>query len=406
MADTSAVKEITEKLEQGVKDLFESDKYAEYLKTMSRFHSYSTRNTLLIYMQYPTAHRVAGYTAWKQKFNRQVKKGEQGIRIFAPIPFVKNEEKEKLDPITGRQIIGDDGQPLTEAIEIKSARFKVVTVFAEQQTVGDPLPELIETLTGDVERYELFMDALHAVSPLPIEFTEMSDADGKCYFGEKIEIKKGMTQIQTVSAVIHEITHAKIHDLNNIVGENTKPKDRRTEEVEAEGISFVVNAHYGIDTGANSFGYVATWSKGKELKELNASLDTIRRTAASLIDAIDEKYRALAKERGIDLIVKTAAIDAPDKTIQPREEENIAVEYTEFQKRGFNIAKAYENLPLQDRLNIIAQTFGCQTAHVETHPCGGKWRGTSDISIELDKANSLTPFITSRNISLLTKKIP
>jgi hypothetical protein len=300
MAQQEQLREITAKLENGVKELFESDKYAEYLRTMSRFHKYSTRNTLLIYQQFPTARRIASYTSWKNNFNRQVKKGEHSIKIFAPIPFVKREEAEKIDPITRRPIIGDDGQPLREEIEVRSARFKVVSVFDISQTDGDALPELAANLTGNVERYELFMDALRAVSPLPIEFATLADADGRCIFGEKIEINTGMSEIQTVSAVIHEITHAKLHDLELLRDGETR-KDRRTEEIEAESVSYSVAQFYGIETGGNSFGYLAEWASSRELKELTASLDVIRKTAAELMDGIDEKYQELAKERGIDL---------------------------------------------------------------------------------------------------------
>ena len=302
MADISAVKEITDKLESGMKDLFESDKYAAYLQTMSRFHRYSTRNTLLIHLQRPDATRVAGYNDWKNNFRRQVKKGEHGIRIFAPMPIVATKEMEKIDPETQRPIIGEDGEPVRERIEIRTARFKVVPVFDVSQTEGEPLPELAETLTGDVARYELFLDALRAVSLLPLSFEDLPpDTDGTCHFGDKISIRNGMSEIQTVSAVIHEITHAKLHDLQVVKDSGENPKDRRTEEVEAESISFAVCQYYGIETGANSFGYIAEWSRGRELKELNASLDTIRKAAAELIDGIDAKYRALAKERGIDL---------------------------------------------------------------------------------------------------------
>jgi len=315
MADANAVNEITAKLESGVTELFESDKYANYLQTMSRFHKYSTRNTLLIHLQMPDATRVAGYNAWKSKFNRQVKKGEKGIRIFAPMPFVVKEELEKLDPVTKQPIIGENGQPVMEEyVKMQSARFKIVPVFDVSQTDGEPLPELAETLNGDVARYELFMDALRAVSPLPITFEDLPpDTDGTCHFGDRIAIRNGMSEVQTVSAVIHEITHAKLHDLQAVKDSGELQKDRRTEEVEAESISYTVNQYYGIETGANSFGYIAEWSKGRELKELNASLDTIRKTAAELIDGIDEQYRTLAKERGIDLTadVPARAQDAP-----------------------------------------------------------------------------------------------
>lgn len=498
MDNTSVVKELTEKLENGVRELFESEKYADYLKTMSRFHLYSTRNTLLIHLQDPTARRVAGYTAWKQNFNRQVKKGEHGIKIFAPIANKdKDIEVEKLDPVTKQPVLDDNGQPIMERLSPSSnlqVRFKIVTVFTERQTEGDPLPELAETLTGDVERYELFMDALRAVSPLPI-FTEdlPSDTDGICHFGEKITIRSGMSEIQTVSAVVHEICHAKIHDMNVVAENGEQPQDHRTSEIAAEGVSFVVNSWFGVDTGANSFGYVATWSKGKELKELNAALDTIRKTSASLIDAINTKYHALAKERGIDLnaialakaqdtqltqapptamsanqlyaqyanvVAEKSAqyaissgillikdeMDARRATdqivnrviddmlqvsdehyslfneyrdnldfrerienfvfiksyLEPKnaerktsqKEEHTTVEYTDFQNKGFAIAKAHAHLPIQERLDIIAQTFGGKTAHIETHPCTGKWRGTSDISIVFDNGSSL--FIGNR----------
>ncbi|GHU96534.1 hypothetical protein FACS1894208_11310 [Clostridia bacterium] len=310
MADITTVKEITAKLEQGVKDLFESDKYAAYLQTMSRFHNYSTRNTLLIHMQLPTASKCAGYSSWRNNFKRQVKKGEHGIRIFAPMPFLVKEELAKLDPVTKQPIIGDNGEPVMEEyIKAQSARFKIVTIFDVSQTDGEPLPELAETLTGSVTRYELFMDALRAVSPLPIVFEPLTDQDGYCRFGDRIGIREGMSEIQTVSAVIHEIAHAKLHDRNSLAVGAELP-DTRTAEVQAESVSFVVNSHFAVDTGANAWGYIAEWSRTKELKELNASLDIIRKTAAELIEAIDKQYRALAKERGIDLSVVTDELGA------------------------------------------------------------------------------------------------
>jgi hypothetical protein len=302
MADITAVREITSKLESGIKELFESDKYAEYLKTMSRFHNYSTRNTMLIHMQYPGASRVASYLSWKNNFNRQVKKGEHGIKIFAPVPHNETKEFEKLDPLTKQPIIGDDGQPVTETLMRTGVSFKTVNVFAYEQTTGDPLPELVEPLSGGVERYELFLDALRAVSPLPIVFEDLPEStDGKCFFGDRIAIRNGMSQVQTVSAVVHEITHAKLHDRE--LNPDFEQKDRRTAEVEAESTAFTTLAAFGVDTGKNSFPYVLEWSKSKELKELNASLDTIRRAAAELIDGIDKEYRELAKQRGIDLTV-------------------------------------------------------------------------------------------------------
>lgn len=311
------VKEITDRLEQGMKDLFSGEKYLSYLQTMSRFHRYSTRNTLLIYMQKPDASLVAGYQAWQTKFGRYVKRGEAGIKILAPTPFTITKERQKLDPDTRRPILGTDGLPVTEEVEMRIARFKVIPVFDVSQTDGKPLPSLVEDLTGDIKHYALFMDALRAVSPLPIGFEPLEPGtDGICRMGENIGIRTGMSEIQTVSAVIHEITHAKLHDLKLLQqqDETAKPKDRRTEEVEAESVSYAVCQYYGIETAPNSFGYLAEWSKTRELKELNASLDIIRKTAADLIDSIDENFRALAKERGIDLTLKEqeASVTAPE----------------------------------------------------------------------------------------------
>ena len=314
------VKEITDRLEEGVKNLFTGEKYLHYLKTMSRFHRYSTRNTVLIYMQKPDATLVAGYQAWQSKFGRYVKRGETGIKILAPTPFTIKKEQQKLDPDTRRPIIGSDGLPVTEEVEVRIARFKVIPVFDVSQTDGKPLPSLVEDLTGDVKHYELFLDALRAVSPLPIRFETMEPGtDGVCRMGDSIGIRTSMSEVQTISAVIHEITHAKLHDLERLQQEDetAKPKDRRTEEVEAESVSYAVCQYYGIETAPNSFGYLAEWSKTRELKELNASLDIIRKTAAELIDSIDENFRTLAKERGIDLTPKEpdVAMQAPETDI-------------------------------------------------------------------------------------------
>ncbi|GHU35778.1 hypothetical protein FACS1894105_05040 [Clostridia bacterium] len=316
MAQTEQIKELTANLEQGVIDLFESGKYEEYLRTMSRFHHYSTRNVLLIHQQDPNATLVASFLSWQNNFNRHVKKGEHGIKIFAPIANRakdKDVEMEVIDPVTKQAVLDENGQPVTERMTPTSAlqmRFKVVNVFDAKQTEGDPLPELVETLTGDVERYELFMDALRAVSPLPIAFEPMSGQDGYCKYGDKIGIREGMSQVQTVSAVIHEIVHAKVHD-RALLAENEQLVDKRTAEVQAESISFVVSGFFSIDTGANSIGYVAEWSKNRELKELKASLDLIRKTADELIGGIETKYRELAKERGIDLTVTAPSVTAP-----------------------------------------------------------------------------------------------
>jgi len=306
MADTSQVKEITAKLEQGVKDLFSSDRYADYLKTMSRFHRYSTRNTLLIHIQKPDATLVAGFRSWQTKFGRSVRKGEKSIKILAPVPFVTTEEKEKLDPTTRQPIIGDDGMPVVEYTERHLARFKVTSVFDVSQTAGKPLPSLAQNLTGDVEQYNVFMDTLLEISPLPIVFEDFPEnQDGVCRFGQEIAIRTNMSQSQTVCAVIHEIVHAKIHDKSLIVeaGGDEPPKDRRREEVEAESISYSVAAYFGIETGENSFGYIAEWSRTQELKELNASLDTIRKTATELITDIEGKFKEILKDHDVNIAI-------------------------------------------------------------------------------------------------------
>jgi len=322
MADSTQVRDITAKLEQGMQDLFNSEAYAKYLQTMSRFHKYSTRNTLLIHLQKPDASHVAGFNSWQTKFERHVKKGEKAIKILAPIPLKITKELEKIDPITQRPIIGENGEPIREEVEIKTARFKVVNVFDVSQTDGEPLQSLVQDLTGNVEQYEAFVDALRAVSPLPIEFEQLpEDMDGKCIFGERIAIREGMSEVQTVSAIIHEIAHAKLHDLESLrlMSENVEAKDRRTEEVEAESVSFSVNSYFGIDTGANSFGYIAEWSRGRELKELNTSLDTIRKTTTELIDDIDSKFQELVKERNITFAVGDVQVGLAEPTAKPPE---------------------------------------------------------------------------------------
>jgi len=306
MAASSQVKELTSKLEQGVKDVFSSEMFANYLRTMAQFHKYSTRNTLLIHMQRPGATHVAGFKSWTSKFKRHVKRGETAIKILAPVPFMKTEEKEALDPVTKQPILDENGAPVIEYNELHLARFKIVNVFDVSQTDGKPLPSLVQDLTGNVEQYIAFLDALRAVSPLPIVIKPMpEDTDGTCYFGKEIAIREGMSEVQTVCAIVHEITHAKLHDIESIrmTDEKAKAKDRRTEEVEAESVSYAVCQYFGIETGANSFGYLAEWSNGRELKELNTSLETIRKTAAELIESIEGKFREIVKERDIVFII-------------------------------------------------------------------------------------------------------
>ncbi len=306
------LKEITDSIEQGIKDLFQSDRYAQYLRTMSRFHRYSVNNTMLIYMQKPDATLVAGFNKWRDQFSRNVMRGEKGIKIIAPTPFKKKIEEEKLDPDTKIPMLDADGKIIMEEKEIKIPMYKVVSVFDVSQTEGKPLPTLANDLTGNVKQYEIFMEALRRSSPVPLAFEAMEpNTDG--YFSEKdqrIAIRSGMSEVQTVSAAVHEITHATLHNyeqdrLAAAKGDETaeppKPKDRHTEEVEAESVSYAVCQYYGIQTGENSFGYIASWSKGKELPELRASLETINKTASGLISDIDRNFAEIVKERGIDL---------------------------------------------------------------------------------------------------------
>ena len=304
------MREIVDSIENGIKELFESDKYRQYLSTMSRFHRYSVNNTMLIYMQRPDATHVAGFNKWRDQFGRNVLKGEKGIRIIAPTPYKKKVEEIKTDPETNAPVLDADGKAIIEEKEIRIPMFKVVSVFDVSQTAGKPLPQLAADLSGNVQQYEVFMEALRRASPVPIEIKPVAhDADG--FFSIKaqsITIRAGMSEVQTVCAAVHEIAHAKLHDYEHMTeladdGETILvpgEKSRNTEEVEAESISYAVCQYYGIETGENSFGYIATWSKGKELKELRASLETINKTASELITDIDRHFAEICKERGID----------------------------------------------------------------------------------------------------------
>ena len=397
------LKDITDSIERGILDLFQSDKYAEYLRTMSRFHRYSVNNQMLIYMQKPDATLVAGFNKWRDQFERNVMKGEKGIKIIAPTPFKKKIEQEKRDPDTNLPMLDADGKVIVEEKEIKIPMFKPVTVFDVSQTDGKPLPQLASDLQGNVQNYDVFMEALRRSSPVPIDFKPIADnADG--FFSlddQSITIREGMSEVQTVSAVVHEIAHSKLHNnkkieepkgatkyqeieifdipglfsngriaaadvpegmyiydlrgsdddpgipvaveehvvvnhagslvtakplelgedgrlmltedegLNFVGGEisayrfaNEQRKDRNTEEVEAESISFAVCAYYGIATGENSFGYIATWSKDKDLKELRESLETINKTSSELITDIDRNYVEIMKEREAEISVE------------------------------------------------------------------------------------------------------
>lgn len=304
------MREIVDSIENGIKELFESDKYRKYLATMSRFHRYSVNNTMLIYMQRPDATHVAGFNKWRDQFGRNVLKGEKGIRIIAPTPYKKKVEEIKTDPETNAPILDADGKAIIEEKEIRIPMFKVVSVFDVSQTAGKPLPQLAADLSGNVQQYEVFMEALRRASPVPMEIKPVArDTDG--FFSIKaqsITIRAGMSEVQTVCAAVHEIAHAKLHDYEHMTeladdGETILvpgEKSRNTEEVEAESISYAVCQYYGIETGENSFGYIATWSKGKELKELRASLETINKTASELIMDIDRHFAEICKERGIN----------------------------------------------------------------------------------------------------------
>ena len=426
------LKEITDSIEANIQELFQSEKYMDYLRTMSRFHKYSFNNTMLIHMQKPDATLVTGYNKWEQKFNRHVKRGEKGIKIIAPTPFKKKIEQEKLDPDTKLPLRDENGDIIMEEKEVKIPMFKPVVVFDVSQTEGEPLPTLAADLKGDVKHYEIFMEALRRSSPVPMELKAIDGSmDG--FFSlddQKITLREGMSEVQTICAAVHEITHAKLHnvkgrlnlddkmkydeielfdkpalfsneridrealpeglycydlrggdddsgapvtvedkvvvnragsvilaepldfgeddylalgeDMNFTGGEATLKrfyeqmhpekvkKDRNTEEVEAESVSFAVCCYYGIETGANSFGYIASWSDGMELKELRSSLETINRTADGLITDIDRNFTEICKERGIDLsqeqagaapVIPGESVSGDGKTLEAEQDE-------------------------------------------------------------------------------------
>ena len=344
------LKEITDRIEAGIRDIFESgdmEKYRNYLRTMSRFHNYSLNNQALIHLQRPDATLVAGYNRWRDKFSRHVLRGEKGITIIAPTPYKKKIEQEKLDPDTKLPILDADGKIVTEEKEIEIPMFRPVKVFDYAQTDGKPLPERVASpvanLTGSVENYEAFMEALRRSSPVPVEFKSLSaEMDG--YFSPKsqsITLREGMSEVQTVSAAVHEIAHAKLHNYALQQPEERRHKSRNTEEVEAESISFMVCAYFGIETGANSFGYVATWSKNAELPEFRASLDTISKTANGIITDVEKHFAEVCKERGIELPKDT---EYELVTIPPSRADALAfaADYAAFLRRGLNVPDSAE----------------------------------------------------------------
>lgn len=380
------LQEITAGIEQGIKELFESEKYMRYLSVMSKFHRYSVNNTMLIYMQRPDATLVAGFNKWKNQFERHVKKGEHGITIIAPTPYKKKIEEMKRDPDTHAPILDADGKAVMEEKEIEIPMFRPVKVFDVSQTDGKPLPELASSLSGTVPHYEAFLEAVRRSAPVPIVFEPMAaNMDG--FFSseqQRIALREGMSEVQTISAAVHETAHSKLHDPKKYEAEPTwkivmvseggtkhdfrldfateaeaeqaaaeegwryvdenrfewrleveedltavkqAAKNRSTEEVEAESISYAVCQYFGIQTGENSFGYIASWSKDKELKELRASLETINKTSCELINDIERNYKEICKERGIDL----AAVPEPEQT-PPQAAEEVSQPSAEYQE--------------------------------------------------------------------------
>ena len=312
------LKEITDRLEQGITELFDSERYKEYLRVMSKFHNYSFNNTLLIAMQKPDASLVAGFSAWKNNFGRNVMKGQKGIKIIAPSPFKIRQEVEKIDPHTQKPIIGKDGKPVTEEKEVTIPAYKVVSVFDVSQTEGKELPDIaVDELTGDVDRYKDFFAALEKTSPVPIAFENIEGGSHGYYHLEdkRIAINEGMSELQTLKTAIHEIAHAKLHDIDlNAPKDEQQPRvDRRTREVEAESVAYTVCQHYGLDTSDYSFGYVAGWSSGRELSELKSSLETIRSAAAEIINSIDTNLAELQKTQDKE---QTAGQEQPTKEEQ------------------------------------------------------------------------------------------
>lgn len=303
MADNTQyqkVKEITDQLEQGIQDLFESEKYMSWLRTMSKFHDYSLNNTLLIAFQRPDATLVAGYTAWQKQFGRQVQKGEKAIKILAPAPYKEKVEIEKLDPVTKTPIYSDDGKPIIEVQEVTRPAFKVVSVFDVSQTEGREIPSLgVDELSGDVREYEMFFEALKRSCPVPMEFENIEGSANGYYhqMEQRIAIREGMSQVQTIKTAIHEMAHQRLHAVDPLDEKSEIiNQTRSSKEVEAESVAYTVCQHYGIETSDYSFAYVAGWSHGKETPELKAALNTIRKTANEMITEIDGHIAEINKE--------------------------------------------------------------------------------------------------------------
>lgn len=313
-AQNDRIKEITDQLEIGIEEIFQSEEYIKWLTVMSRFHNYSLNNTILIAMQKPDATFVAGYTAWQKQFHRHVKQGEKGIRILAPMPYKKKVKVKKKDPNTGMVLKNPDDTVQTEMKEILYQRFKVVNVFDVSQTEGEKLPTLgINELSGDVDQFNLFFEALKQTCPVPIEFMEI-EGTAKGYYHQtecRIAIQRGMSQIQTVKTAIHEMVHQRLHAIDPSKSKSERLQEelsRGCKEVQAESIAYTICKHYGINTSDYSFAYIAGWSQGKEATELKDSLDVIRRAASEMINDIDKSLQKLISKNAVSTIEKKVAM--------------------------------------------------------------------------------------------------
>jgi len=352
MTEKQKVKEITDKLEEGLKELFESEKYKSYLTTMSKFHNYSANNIQLIALQKPDASMVCGYKAWQKNFNRHVKKGEKAIRILAPAPYKIKEERDKLDPVTGELVFDENGIPQKEEVEVKIPAFRVVSVFDVSSTEGEPLPELeVQELLSTVDGYEDFIKAITCVAPVPIAFEDIP-GESKGYFNteeNRIAVQEGMSESQTLKTLVHETAHSMLHNKEINQDILAPAKDRNTKEVEAEGIAFTVCSRFGIDTSDYSFNYIAGWSSGRDMKELKSSLDTIRRTASELITGIEEQLKEIQRDREL--------MSGQEKESLLLVQNSDLSEYSLMNVRGMDAAELVEalsDMDGDDRLNAAA----------------------------------------------------
>ncbi len=383
------VKEITDKLEAGLKALFEGDNFRNYLNTMSKFHNYSFNNTMLIALQKPEATYVAGFNKWKKDFERSVNKGEKGIKIFAPAPYKVKKEQEKIDPETDLPVLDKDGNPVMEEVTVTIPAFKVVSVFDVSQTNGKELPTLgVDELKGNVENFEKFFGVLKEVSPVPIKFAEV-DGSAKGFYHQtdkEITIKLDMPEVQTIKTAIHEIAHAKLHDRDLRKSDLDNPKDTRTKEVEAESIAYTVCQHFGIDTSDYSFAYVASWGSGVDTPELKSSLETIRATASELITQIEDKLRGLEKERTAEK--EDVQVSAESKEQPPKEQENNIIGNT-----------PYKDIPDKSYLKIqtsLLPAIEKMLAEQNIAYSGRKTGKTTTITVSEKDYSLLSDFVTAQ----------